>query len=239
MRDFPLSDKDNQKNVGLGLLCKVGFAMFSDSSTKWTREEIDEISAPGFCEIMLKIGAASERNGFIEMHNIDAEFGTEIYNQMNAARMRESRKRKKEEKTVRTHAHACEQSANACEQSANDVRNNNRIEVNKNLAHTQNARTGRPTPADAEEVHMFMKNLPHCGLTDEEAHHCASKFFDTQEAIGWVGPRGAALRDWKALARSFLTDWQNNKRNAYTNTPRKTKPVIDPREGLFDDPDRF
>lgn len=244
----------------LGMLCKVGFSMFLDSETKWTKEEIDEISMPGFSDALIKVGLAKEANGYIEMPSVAPEFNKDMYNQMNAARMRERRRK--------TQKHESGDACNMCEQSATEsqdcatvcnnvqhecnsdadnvqlsatlcVKNNNRIDDNKNLSHTQNAHTKRPTPTDAEEVYIFMKNLPHCGLTEEEARHCASKFFDTQEAIGWVGPRGAALRDWKALARSFLTDWQNNKRNAYTNSPCKTRPVIDPLEGAFDDPDRF
>ena len=271
MRNFPLTEAEKSGNAGLGLLCKVGFAMESDAAQKWTREEIDEISALGFCNIMLEIGAAQERDGFIEIRNIDADFSADVYNKMNAARMRESRKRKKEQQRANGVRTACEQRANACEQGetdhvltaceqrANGVRiqeqyntiqekntdNLNSTYKNENMcdnAHKcagTHTRGSRPTPTDAEEVYIFMKNLPHCGLTEEEARHCASKFYDTQEAIGWVGPRGAALRDWKALARSFLTDWQNNKRNAYTTSPRKTRPVIDPLEGAFDDPDRF
>lgn len=241
--------------------------MFLDAETKWTKEEIDEISMPGFSDALIKVGLAKEANGYIEMPSVAPEFNKDMYNQMNAARMRE-RRRKTQKFESGDACDMCEQSAtesqdcatvcNNVQHECNNVqhecnsdtdnvqlsatlcvKNNNRIDDNKNLSHTQNARTKRPTPADAEEVYIFMKNLPHCGLTDEEAHHCASKFFDTQEAIGWAGPRGAALRDWKALARSFLTDWQNNKRNAYTTSPRKTRPVIDPLEGAFDDPDRF
>ena len=232
----------------LGLLCRVGFAVYSDDETEWTSREIDEIAAPGFCQVLLHVGLAYEENGIIKMPKFSPAFHKAIYNEMSAARMKENRKKKKDETIERAgtkenmveHVGTCANNtehvgtcANAFLKEKEEKRREDRNIV------TQNARTKRPTPADSEEVYIFMKNLPHCGLTDEEAHHCASKFYDTQEAIGWVGPRGAALRDWKALARSFLTDWQNNKRNAYTNSPRKTRPVIDPREGLFDDPDRF
>ena len=48
MRNFPLTEAEKSGNAGLGLLCKVGFAMESDAAQKWTREEIDEISALEF-----------------------------------------------------------------------------------------------------------------------------------------------------------------------------------------------
>lgn len=252
----------------LGMLCKVGFSMFLDAETKWTKEEIDEISMPGFSDALIKVGLAKEANGYIEMPSVTPEFNKDMYNQMNAARMRE-RRRKTQKSENGDACNMCEQSAtesqdcatvcNNVQHECNNVqhecngesdnvqlsaqkcvKNNNRIDENNNIGKSTRASAQvRPIPEDAEEVFVFLKNQPHCGLTEEEARQCASTFYLQQEAIGWVGPRGAALRDWKKLALAFFGNWQNNKRNTYTNSPRKTKPVIDPREGLFDDPDRF
>lgn len=238
-----------QEACALGLLCKVGFTMYIDSE-QWTKEEIDEISVPGFCDALLKVGLAVEKNGFIDMQKVTPSFNREIYNEMNAARMRANRKAKKDAQrsnacdtceqsvhTVRTEESTCR---TQCAQRATEcVIEEKREEENLNLAHTQTRASaqGRPIPEDAEEVFMFLKNQPHCGLSEEETRQCATVFFLEQESLGWVGPRGGALRDWKALAHAYFTKWQNGARNAFTATrARNKRPTLDPRETLPDAP---
>lgn len=75
--------------------------------------------------------------------------------------------------------------------------------------------------------------------SQEEIAACASRFFESGRASNWE-LNGAPMRDWKDCARAYLKDnLQHRHNNAYTNSPRKTRPVIDPLEGAFDDPDRF
>lgn len=225
------------------MLCKVGFAMYSDTSAKWTREEIDEISAPGFCDILLKAGVLKDTGGTITLDNISPDLSREMYNRVNSARMREVRRRKKEEsgeRSHRSHEFAPVQTdvrtcSNECEPVQTPIYNKENRESNLNLAHTQSRASaqGRPIPEDAEEVFMFLKNQPHCGLSEEETRQCATVFFLEQESLGWTGPRGGALRDWKALANAYFTKWQNSVRNNYTATKARNKrPTLDPRETL-------
>lgn len=244
MRNFKLPEHEIPGCAGLGMLCKVGFAMFSDPGTNWTREEIDEISEPGFCDLLLKIGALKENGGLFSLDNISPDLCREMYNQVNSARMREVRRRKKEEQSSErshsSHEFARDERENprVCT-SANYVRINNKIErENLNLGiSTRASAQGRPIPEDAEEVFMFLKNQPHCGLSEEETRQCASTFFLQQDAIGWVGPRGAALRDWKKLALAFFGNWQQNNRSNFTATrARNKRPTLDPRETLPDAP---
>lgn len=224
------------------MLCKVGFAMYSDTSAKWTREEIDEISAPGFCDILLKAGVLKDTGGTITLDNISPDLSREMYNRVNSARMREVRRRKKEEsgeRSHRSHEFAPVQTdvctcSNECEPVQTPIYNKENRESNLNLGiSTRASAQGRPIPEDAEEVFMFLKNQPHCGLSEEETRQCASTFFLQQDAIGWVGPRGAALRDWKKLALAFFGNWQQNNRSNYTATKARNKrPTLDPRETL-------
>ena len=224
------------------MLCKVGFAMYSDTSAKWTREEIDEISAPGFCDILLKAGVLKDTGGTITLDNISPDLSREMYNRVNSARMREVRRRKKEEsgeRSHRSHEFAPVQTdvrtcSNECEPVQTPIYNKENRENNLNLGiSTRASAQGRPIPEDAEEVFMFLKNQPHCGLSEEETRQCASTFFLQQDAIGWVGPRGAALRDWKKLALAFFGNWQQNNRSNYTATKARNKrPTLDPRETL-------
>lgn len=227
------------------MLCKVGFAMYSDTSAKWTREEIDEISAPGFCEILLKAGVLKDTGGTITLDNISPDLSREMYNRVNSARMREVRRRKKEEsgeRSHRSHEFAPVQTdvrtcSNECKPEQTPIYNKeNRENLNLGIS-TRASAQGRPIPEDAEEVFMFLKNQPHCGLSEEETRQCASTFFLQQDAIGWVGPRGAALRDWKKLALAFFGNWQQNNRSNYTATKARNKrPTLDPRETLPDAP---
>lgn len=225
----------------LGLLCRVGFAVYSDDEVEWTSAEIDEIAAPGFCNVLLHIGLAHEENGIIKMPKFTPAFHKAIYNEMSAARMKENRKKKKKEpmEQEKTKENAMEH-VGTCANAFLKEKEEKRIEEKENIGKSTRASAqARPIPEDAEEVFVFLKNQPHCGLSEEEARQCASTFYLQQEAIGWVGPRGAALRDWKKLALAFFGNWQNNKRNAYTTSPRKIRPVIDPLEGAFDNPDSF
>jgi hypothetical protein len=66
-------------------------------------------------------------------------------------------------------------------------------------------------PADAGEVFDFMVNQPAClGADAAEARACAESFFNELEAVGWVNAKGVPVRDWRAMARSYLGKWWRN-----------------------------
>lgn len=66
-------------------------------------------------------------------------------------------------------------------------------------------------PADAGEVFDFMVNQPAgLGADAAEVRACAESFFNELEGVGWVNAKGVPVRDWRAMARSYLGKWWRN-----------------------------
>lgn len=66
-------------------------------------------------------------------------------------------------------------------------------------------------PAEAGEVFDFMVNQPAgLGADAAEVRACAESFFNELEGVGWVNAKGVPVRDWRAMARSYLGKWWRN-----------------------------
>lgn len=66
-------------------------------------------------------------------------------------------------------------------------------------------------PGDAEEVEAYMGNVPAgLGADPVEVQRAAEAFFNELEAVGWVNGKGVPVRDWRAMARSYLMKWMRN-----------------------------
>lgn len=66
-----------------------------------------------------------------------------------------------------------------------------------------------PLPQDATEVKRFMSAQAVCGMIGEDLTACADTFYNEMESVGWVN-RNMPIRDWRPLARNWLTKWQRN-----------------------------
>lgn len=71
-------------------------------------------------------------------------------------------------------------------------------------------RRGSARPSSAEEVAIYLRSQPTLRIIPKEIPTCATTFFDTMEAAGWVDTKGRNVWDWKAAARLFASRWQNN-----------------------------
>ena len=77
-------------------------------------------------------------------------------------------------------------------------------------------RRGSARPDSAEEVASYLRSQTTLRIIPSEIPACASTFFDSMEAAGWIDTRGRNVWDWKASARLFATRWQNNLPTAKT-----------------------
>lgn len=66
-------------------------------------------------------------------------------------------------------------------------------------------------PDGVEEVLAFMRSQPAgLGADPVELQTAAESFFNELEAVGWVNAKGVPVRDWHAMARSYLMKWMRN-----------------------------
>lgn len=88
-------------------------------------------------------------------------------------------------------------------------------------AHTQRD----PRPQDAVEVKRFLAAQSTCGMNGEDLTRCAEAFYNEMESVGWVR-RGVPIRDWRPLARNWMTKWQRNEytRRSGNGGGKNTKP---------------
>lgn len=87
-----------------------------------------------------------------------------------------------------------------------DVYSSGKVECNATVVSSGHAR-----PEDALEVEVYMRNVPSgLGADVVEVQACAEAFFNELEAVGWVNGKGVPIRDWRAMARSYLMKWQRN-----------------------------
>lgn len=68
----------------------------------------------------------------------------------------------------------------------------------------------RLRPADAGEVEAHLSGLAVLKLTPAERQKAALLFFNEMESVGWIDPKGRAIRDWKTSACNFAIRYGEN-----------------------------
>lgn len=68
----------------------------------------------------------------------------------------------------------------------------------------------RLRPADAGEVEAHLSGIAVLKLTPAERQKAALLFFNEMESVGWIDPKGRAIRDWKTSACNFAIRYGEN-----------------------------
>ena len=80
---------------------------------------------------------------------------------------------------------------------------------------------GGRLPEDAAEVEVYLRNVPAgLGADTGEVQACAESFFNELEAVGWVNSKGVPVRNWRAMARSYLGKWLRNCHTGHRSAAR-------------------
>ena len=69
-------------------------------------------------------------------------------------------------------------------------------------------------PEGVDEVLRLMRGQANCALNAGQLQLCAESFFGEFDAIGWT-LKGQPITDWRSIARSYLSKWQERE-----NRPR-------------------
>lgn len=202
-----------KKHAAFGLavswLCWID-EQTTDGRTGLLPEELDdEIGFRGCAEALISIGwAVLGEDGCVEAVEFGKHCGDSAKGRAENARRVAKCKANKKAKVTEEHYQGNEKTL------PNELPEKKRKEYIDNID-THRAKTtvllgAAERPDDAEEVEAFMQSQAICGLDAVELQTCATSFFDELEAVGWVNAKGVPVRNWQAMARSYLNKWQRN-----------------------------
>lgn len=79
----------------------------------------------------------------------------------------------------------------------------------------------RLRPADAGEVEAHLSGIAVLKLTPAERQKAALLFFNEMESVGWIDPKGRAIRDWKTSACNFAIRYGENAHTPFRGVQRQ------------------
>lgn len=190
-----------------------------DGGTQLTEVELDEeLGRDGISAALMACGWAElGADGFVRAVDFEKHCGeTSKKRADNARRKALCVDRKKEgnnnalPKVTKERYQEVTEKALPEEEEEEEICSSGKVESNTTVVSGAHAR-----PEDAEEVAVFMKNqAAGLGTDQSEVLACAESFFHELEAVGWVNGKGVPVRDWRAMARSYLNKWMRNRFSA-------------------------
>lgn len=177
----------------------------SDGCTKLTPRQVDEVlGVKRLSDALVSVGwARVGEDGLVYVVDFDQHNGETAKSRAQAARRQERFKGNARSVT--------DASANALPRVRDIDIYKKQVQESYSTVDTSCGGVAKARPGDAEEVEAYMGSLPAgLGADPVEVQRAAEAFFNELEAVGWVNGKGVPVRDWRAMARSYLMKWMRN-----------------------------
>ena len=203
--------------VALSWLCWID-EQTKDGQTGLLPDELDdELGFGGCARALVAIGwAALGEDGCVYALEFGKHCGESAKERAeNARRVAKCKANKKKvtEEVTENHYQGNEKTLPNALPEKNRIEENNKEEVQESYTTVDTSCGGgaQKRPDGVEEVELYMVNLPAgLGADPVELQTAAESFFNEMEAVGWVNAKGVPVRDWRAMARSYLMKWMRN-----------------------------